>query len=257
MSRQNKPLTLVGVWPHIRHSQLGNRASLLVRQKQKAVESNGSRHVQVTVDIGSRSVQMRMINRQIFLFLILATAVWLVAVEAWAHRDRGPNDPCRKQVGDSLLHLTLYQPQFNPDEEYCEEVPRAGKAVLVVDVTAGELRQVPISVEVLATGESGQSRTVLSLPPKVYERGVADSEMVFEEGSDYVARVMLELGADKKPQLLSFPIRVTAWYRSMIMPTLMVVGVLAFIAISVIRYQVSSRQQESSVGRMNVRRVAN
>ena len=41
------------------------------------------------------------------------------------------------------------------------------------------------------------------------------------------------------------------------MPALLVVGVLAFIAISVIRYQVASEQQESSVGRIKVRRVAN
>ena len=74
---------------------------------------------------------------------------------AWAHRDRGPDDPCRKQIGDSLLHLTLYQPHFDPDAEYCEEVPRAGRTVVVVDVTAGELRQVPISVEVVAGSESG------------------------------------------------------------------------------------------------------
>ena len=42
----------------------------------------------------------------------------------------------------------------------------------------------------------------------MYERGVVDTEVILSEGSDYVARVVVELGADKKPQLLSFPIRV-------------------------------------------------
>jgi hypothetical protein len=184
-------------------------------------------------------------------------AGWALTTEVWAHRDRGPNDPCRKQIGASLLHLTLYQPQFNPDAEYCDEVPRAGKIVVVVDVTPGELRQTPISLEMTTASDSGQSRTILSVPSKIYERGVADSEVILEEGSTYIARVVLELGTGGEPQLLSFPIRVTAWYRSMIMPALMMAGVLAFIAISVIRYQIASRQQESSVGRMNVRRVAN
>jgi hypothetical protein len=200
---------------------------------------------------------MRKTSRQISVFLTLAAAVWLIAAEAWAHRDRGPNDPCRKQIGASLLHLTLYQPQFNPDAEYCDEVPRAGKIVVVMDVTPGELRQTPISLEMTTASDSGQSRTILSVPSKIYERGVADSEVILEEGSTYIARVVLELGAGREPQLLSFPIRVTAWYRSMIMPALLMAGVLAFIAISVIRYQIASRQQESSVGRMNVRRVAN
>jgi len=180
----------------------------------------------------------------------------MITATAWAHRDRGPDDLCRKQIGASLLHLTLYQPHFDPDAEYCEEIPRAGKTVVVVDVTEGELRQVPISVEVVAVNAAGESRTVLSLPPQVYPRGVADSEMVFEEGNDYVARVTVEQGAGKEPQLLAFPIQVTAWYVAMVKPALMVVGVLAFIGISFIRYHITSRQQESSVGKVKVRRVA-
>jgi len=180
----------------------------------------------------------------------------MITATAWAHRDRGPDDPCRKQIGASLLHLTLYQPHFDPDAEYCEEIPRAGKTVVVVDVTEGELRQVPISVEVVAINAAGESRTVLSLPPQLYARGVADSEMVFEEGNDYVARVGVDLGTGKEPQLLSFPIQVTAWYMAMVKPALMVVGVLAFIGISFMRYQITARQQECSVGRVKVRRVA-
>ena len=81
-------------------------------------------------------------------------------------------------------------------------------------------------------------------------------EMVFDEGSDYVARVIVEQGAGKEPQLLAFPIQVTAWYMAMVKPALMVVGVLAFIGISFIRYHITSRQQESSVGKVKVRRVA-
>jgi hypothetical protein len=189
-------------------------------------------------------------SRRFFCIVILATAGWMMTSEAWAHRDRGPNDPCRRQLGASLLHLTLYQPQFDPNGEYCEEVPREGKTILVVDVTAGELRQVPMSLEVVAAGDSGQSRTILSVPPKIYQRGVADTEVILNAGSDYVARVVLELGADRKPQLLSFPIRVAAWYRAMLMPALIVAALLALTAISVIRYYLASRQDESLAASM-------
>src|ERR687888_2126278 len=99
-------------------------------------------------------------GRSFFCLVILVTAGWLLTSEAWAHRDRGPNDPCRRQLGASLLHLTLYQPQFDPDAEYCEEVPREGKTILVVDVTAGELRQIPMSLEVVTTGEAVPARTI-------------------------------------------------------------------------------------------------
>ena len=182
--------------------------------------------------------------------------IGMMAATVWAHRDRGPNDPCRKTIGPSLLHLTLYQPHFDPDAEYCEELHRAGKTVVVVDVTEGELRQVPIGVEVVAINTAGESRSVLRLPPQVYPRGVADSEMVFEEGHTYEARVTVELGAGKEPQLLSFPIGVMAWYVHLVKPALMILGVLAFIGISFIRYRITSRQQQSSVGRVKVRRVA-
>lgn len=173
----------------------------------------------------------------------MAVLVSGMTAEGWAHRDRGPNDMCRREIGASLLHITLYQTQFDPVTEYCEEVPGTGKALLVVDVTPGELRKVPFGLEVIATNTSGQSQTVLSVPPKVYERGVLNTEIVFQKETTYVAQVMLEREKGKEPQLLAFPIQVAAWYKAMIMPALLVAGLLVFILISVIRYNIVSRQQ--------------
>ncbi len=180
----------------------------------------------LSFDCEIRSVQVCIASRRFFCIVILATAGWMMTSETWAHRGGGPNDPCERRLGASLIHLTLYQPQFDPDAEYCDEVPREGKTVMVVDVSAGELRQVPMSLEVVAASGSGQLRTILSVPPQIYRRGV------------YVARVVLEQGADREPQLLSFPIRVAAWYRAMIVPALIVAAVLALTAISVIRHYV-------------------
>src|SRR4029453_2249033 len=104
---------------------------------------------------------MCMTSRKFFYIVILTMAGWTITSGAWAHRDRGPDDPCRRQVGAWLLHLTLYQPQFDPDAEYCEEVPRAGKTVVVVDVTPGELRQVPMSLEMIAPSAPGPIRPEL------------------------------------------------------------------------------------------------
>ena len=173
----------------------------------------------------------------------MALLVSGMTAEVWAHRDRGPNDMCRREIGASLLHLTLYQTQFDPVTEYCEEVPGTGKALLVVDVTPGELRKVPFGLEVIATNASGQSQTVLSVPPKVYERGVLNTEIVFQKETTYVAQVMLEREKGKDPQLLAFPIQVAVWYKAMIIPALLVAGLLVFILISVIRYNIVSRQQ--------------
>jgi len=192
----------------------------------------------LSFDCEIRSVRVCIASRRFFCIVILATAGWMMTSETWAHRGGGPNDPCERRLGASLIHLTLYQPQFDPDAEYCDEVPREGKTVMVVDVSAGELRQVPMSLEVVAASGSGQLRTILSVPPQIYRRGVADAEVTLNVGSDYVARVVLEQGADREPQLLSFPIRVAAWYRAMIVPALIVAAVLALTAISVIRHYV-------------------
>ena len=63
---------------------------------------------------------------ELVLVALLTTVGWLVSTDAWAHRGGGPNDPCERRLGASLVHLTLYQPNFDPDAEYCDEVPREG-----------------------------------------------------------------------------------------------------------------------------------
>jgi hypothetical protein len=197
-------------------------------------------------------------SRTLFFLVSFVIGGWLMIAPAWAHRDRGPDDPCRKQIGDSLLHLTLYQPHLDPDAEYCEEVPRAGRTVVVVDVTAGELRQVPISVEMFANGPTGQSRSVLSIPAKILDRGVVDAEVIFDEGNNYSAQVVVDMG--KEVHKFSFPILVTPWYTALIKPVLLLIGLAVVTTISVIRYRMNSRRQqreESSVGKRRVRRVAN
>jgi protein SCO1 len=190
--------------------------------------------------------------------ILLVGAAWVVPAIAWAHRFGGPNDPCERKIGTSLIHITLYQPQFDPDAEYCEAVPRAGNTVLVVDVLGDQLRKVPMAVEVVATRPSQVPRTILSMPPRVYRRGVADAQMMLTDESPYLVRISLQGAGGIKPRVLSFPIRVGSWYRALIVPSLMVLGVLALTTISVIRYHLSSSASAAadSPARSRVRLLA-
>ncbi len=183
-------------------------------------------------------------NRKVLLVFISAALWWTSAAQVSAHRDRGPDDPCRRQVGASLLHLTLYQAQFDPVAEYCEKVPRAGKTVIVVDVTPGELREAALSLDLTPEGDTVGAGIVLSLPPRVYERGVLDTQVVLEEGRGYVARVGLKT-ADGRHVFFSFPIQVAAWYERLIVPGLVAVAVVALMIISVVRYRLASRQDDA------------
>ena len=116
---------------------------------------------------------------------------------------------------------------------------------MVVDFTAGELRKTPVSLELIETALSDQSATVLSVSPKTYELGVADTEVLLNEGKDYRVRVLLERQGQSKSDVLIFPVRVAAWYRALLVPALLVVGLLALVAMSVIRYYATDRQDES------------
>ncbi len=166
-----------------------------------------------------------------------------LAPPAWAHRFGGPNDPCERKIGRSLIHITLFQPEFDPDAEYCDDIPREGNTVLVVDTFGDNLRTVPIGVQILSVGESGAQQLVLSIPPAIYRRGVVDTQVMLAAGSRYVARVSVADGA-AQPLVFSFPILVRAWYRAWIVPLLMVLGVLAIVAISIARYyRLSARRR--------------
>jgi hypothetical protein len=179
---------------------------------------------------------MRTSSRVNLLFVaILATTAGMLSTTAWAHRGGGPNDPCERRLGTSLVHLTLYQPNFDPDAEYCNEVPREGKTVMVVDIEGDRLRRAPIALEMIASDESG-ARKILSIPPKIYRRGIADAEVTLDSGSDYVARVVLLDDSGQTAIPLTFPIRVGAWYRPIILPALIILAVLALTAVPIVRH---------------------
>jgi protein SCO1 len=61
---------------------------------------------------------------------------------------------------------------------------------------------------------------------------------MLEDGGSYVTQLTLGEGAAQ--QVLSFPVRVAAWYRPLIKPALIVLAVLILIAISLIRYRMTS-----------------
>src|SRR5271169_686578 len=90
----------------------------------------------------------------------IAVALLLPAA-ASAHRFGGPNDPCERKIGTSLIHITLYQPEFDPDAEYCDQIPRAGNTVLVVDVLGDEQRRIPLALRVVENRGSESGRAVL------------------------------------------------------------------------------------------------
>src|SRR5580704_10652566 len=133
---------------------------------------------------------------------VTVIVVWLLQGAAFAHRFGGPNDPCERKIGTSLIHITLYQPEFNPDAEYCDQIPRAGNTVLVVDVLGDDLRREALGVQVIAVRDSGPDKVLLSIPPKIYRRGVADAQVLLDDSGAYITRISIGEGSGQ--QLLAF-----------------------------------------------------
>lgn len=50
---------------------------------------------------------------------------------------------------DSMVHLGAYQPQHEPSNQYCTEIPREGNTLLVIDLADQALRDIPVGIRVV------------------------------------------------------------------------------------------------------------
>lgn len=86
-----------------------------------------------------------------FVFVILCSTS-----TAWGHgRVSLEEDNCVRQVGENMVHLNTYQPQYDQAGHYCTEIPAAGDTYLVVDLIDPALRNMPVSMKVFRGEEKG------------------------------------------------------------------------------------------------------
>ena len=58
-------------------------------------------------------------------------------------------DPCMRLAGESMVHFSAYQPQYEIKDQYCTEIPQEGDTFLVVDLVDPTLRTEPIGMRVV------------------------------------------------------------------------------------------------------------
>jgi hypothetical protein len=116
-------------------------------------------------------------------------------------------DKCISKMGKYEMHFTAYM--SGEGTEYCWDIPRAGKAILVFDLWQTEMRTKPIEVRVVETAEEGDvgqsARTLAHLEPKNYPTGTISVDANFEQGKKYMAVVTI---SDTRPMVLKAPIRI-------------------------------------------------
>ena len=92
--------------------------------------------------------------------LILIAALY--AGNAAAHgRESMEEDSCVRRIGENMVHLSAYQPQFDTSAQYCTEIPKVGDTYLVVDLIDPAMREMPIGMRVIKGTNRGRRNRLL------------------------------------------------------------------------------------------------
>ena len=93
-------------------------------------------------------------------------------------------DTCMRLAGESMVHFSAYQPQFELKNQYCTEIPQEGDTFLVVDLVDPALRNEPIGMRVLrGNGKNeAEGEIVADVRPIFHPDGVLRSEVRLDEG---------------------------------------------------------------------------
>jgi hypothetical protein len=137
--------------------------------------------------------------------LITLLAIFAGALPSGADAHGGVSidkDPCVRKSGDWSVHFTVYEPQFNPAEEYCADVPKAGSMIVVFDLVDQELRKVPLDLEIVKLAGSARE-SVHRVNSRSYPNGVINTELNVTAPGRYAAI----LTPEGRPAIV-FPMRV-------------------------------------------------
>lgn len=113
-------------------------------------------------------------------------------------------DSCVRRIGESMVHLSAYQPQYEPSAQYCTEIPKVGNTYLVVDLVDQALRDMPIGMRVIKGTSETDDETVTYLRPSYHPDGVIKGEASLDQGL-YTIIITAE---GQPPLRYQYPLRV-------------------------------------------------
>jgi hypothetical protein len=134
---------------------------------------------------------------------VLAILLFLLcAPGAWGHGGVSmEDDKCIMRIGLFRAHFTGYQPETRATQEFCEDIPELGKAIIVVDFVDKALRSYQVEFRVLRDVEQLGKRarlqdlgdddaieqaTLFKLAPKPYPKGTLTFEQRFDQPGWYI-----------------------------------------------------------------------
>lgn len=159
--------------------------------------------------------------------IFLATVAFLMSAiatgPAYSHGGVSiSDDSCILTIGPYLFHFTGYQPTLTQAEEFCEDIPKEGKAIVVLDHVDKALRKmltdfrvikdykdlgVNAKIEELDGVDVLEKHTVFYRKPTLYPKGTVNVETEFAKGM-YIGMVTVKDPSNDKEYTAIFPFSV-------------------------------------------------
>ena len=110
--------------------------------------------------------------------LLMFAGLLMVTTQVVAHGGVSlEDDLCIMRIGQYRAHFTGYQPQARASQEFCEDIPELGEAIIVLDFLDPALRDMDIEFEVIADPSGKGAKAQL-----------ADIEQALESGTHRLHR---------------------------------------------------------------------
>lgn len=113
-------------------------------------------------------------------------------------------DSCMRRAGDSMVHLSAYQPEHDASAHYCTELPNEGETFLVIDLVDQALRDMPVGLRIVKGTGDTDSETIKTIEPVYHPDGVVGEKVYLEQGR-YTIFIK---GEGVPPVEYQYPIRV-------------------------------------------------
>lgn len=184
-------------------------------------------------------------------------AVLLLCTAGALHAHGGvsmEDDHCIMRIGPLRAHFTGYQPQTRATQEFCEDIPELGKAIIVVDFVDQALREQAVEFRVLRdTRELGRkaryedlgepsdidAATLFKLDAQAYPKGTLTFEQTYEQPGWFIG-VLSATDASGNTLHSVFPFQVAVSHPWRYVPAFVLV-----IGLSLLIYRLTERNLPS------------
>lgn len=141
---------------------------------------------------------------KIWTSIAILTAVFYSGLAAAHGKVSLESDICMRNISGSMVHLSTYQPQHDPEAEYCTEIPNEGETLWVLDLVDQALRDMPIAIKIVRGTGQALSDTITTLYSNNHSDGVIKGEFNLDEGQ----YTLFVTGEGVPPLQYEYPLRI-------------------------------------------------